>query len=328
MKVIRELAQPLRGIIPPLVTPLASHDQLDEPGLERLVEHVLAGGVHGLFLLGTCGEGTSLSYPLRRQFVERVTAQVDGRVPVLVSITDTSYAESLAMARHAAEAGADAVVLAPPYYFPLPQADLLQYVLRLNAELPLPLVLYNMPSLTKIAYEPTTVHRLMQEESIVGLKDSSGDLAYLQTIRQLTCERPDWTILVGPEHLLARAIDLGADGGVSGGANIWPQLFVQIYEAATLASDTAMTDQQEILHHLVDRADDLGQIYRLGSVTAGSVVKGLKSALSILGICNETLAEPLGPCTPSERARIEQILRSIGLTPSRTPNRSASGLPA
>lgn len=324
----QELAQPLRGIIPPLVTPLSSNDQLDELGLERLVQHVLGGGVHGLFLLGTCGEGTSLSYQLRRQLVERVTVQVERRVPVLVSITDTSYSESLAMARHAADVGADAVVLAPPYYFPLPQADLLEYVLRLNAELPLPLVLYNMPSLTKIAYEPTTVHRLMQEESIVGMKDSSGDLGYVQTLRQLTRERPDWTILVGPEHLLARAIDLGADGGVSGGANVWPQLFVQIYEAATLASDTAMTDQQEILHHLVDRADDLGQIYRLGSVSAASVVKGLKSALSILGVCSDTPAEPLSPCTSTERTRIEQILRSMGLVPTRSPNRSATGLPA
>ena len=97
-----------------MVTPLRGRDELDVAGLERLVEHILAGGVNGLFILGTTGEGPSLSYRLRRELVERVCRQVKNRVPVLVGITDTAFIESVNLARHSAEVGASAVVVAPP----------------------------------------------------------------------------------------------------------------------------------------------------------------------------------------------------------------------
>src|SRR5580700_5395595 len=94
------------GIIPPMVTPLRDRDELDVGGLEKLIEHILSGGVNGLFLLGTTGEGPSLSYRLRRELIERVCKQVGRRVPVLVAITDTSFVESLNVARQAADFGA------------------------------------------------------------------------------------------------------------------------------------------------------------------------------------------------------------------------------
>ena len=105
----------LRGIVPPLVTPLSGRDELDQPGLEKLVAHIVDGGVHGVFALGTTGEAPSLSYRVRRELIDRVITLVAGRVPVLVGITDTSFVESLALARHAAEAGAWGVVLATPF---------------------------------------------------------------------------------------------------------------------------------------------------------------------------------------------------------------------
>ena len=122
------LPRPLRGIIPPMVTPLLDADTLDVAGLERLIEHILAGGVHGLFILGTTGEAPSLSHRLRQEFVERVCAQVNGRVPVLVGITDTSFVESLNLAQKAADLGAEGLVLAAPYYFLAGQAELLEYL--------------------------------------------------------------------------------------------------------------------------------------------------------------------------------------------------------
>src|SRR5215831_1347770 len=114
---------PLTGIIPPMVTPLLGRDELDAPGLERLIEHIVAGAVNGLFILGTTGEGPSLSYRLRRELIDRVCRQVKHRVPVLVGITDTAFVESVNVARHAAETGADAVVVAPPYYMPEGQPE-------------------------------------------------------------------------------------------------------------------------------------------------------------------------------------------------------------
>jgi dihydrodipicolinate synthase/N-acetylneuraminate lyase len=318
MTKVRELAQPIRGIIPPMVTPLAAQDDLnhatlDHAGVERLTEHLLGGGVHGLFLLGTCGEGLSLSHGVRRELVDQVCRQVDGRVPVLVSITDTSRAESIELARFTADAGADAVVLAPPCYYALEQEELLEYVRRVVREVPLPVVLYNMPALTKVTFEPSTVRRLMEEATIVGLKDSSGDLGYFETIRQITRERSDWALLTGAEHLLSRSLELGGDGGVCGGANVWPQLFVQIYEGATSLSDTAFADHKEVINDLVDKADRLGQIYRGGKANASSLVKGLKAALAVMGICGETVAEPLQSYSAADRRQVERLIQSLGV---------------
>ncbi len=178
---------PLTGIIPPLITPLHSRDALDVAGLERLVEHVLAGGVHGLFVLGTTGEAPSLSYRLRRELIERVCRQVAGRVPVLVGITDTAFVEAVHLAQFAAEAGAQALVLAPPYYFPNSQPELLEYVQHLAPELPLPLFLYNMPTHTKTIFDVETVRCAMEIPNIVGLKDSSA--TWSTSIRSSACSR-------------------------------------------------------------------------------------------------------------------------------------------
>ena len=98
------IPKPLRGVVPPLVTPLLDNDTLDVEGLERLVEHILGGHVHGLFLLGTTGEAPDLSYALRHELVKRVCKQVKGRVPVLVGVTDTVFPESLRLAQTAAPA--------------------------------------------------------------------------------------------------------------------------------------------------------------------------------------------------------------------------------
>src|SRR5512140_1176965 len=121
------MKRPLKGIVPPMVTPLLDRDQLDLDGLERLTDHILSGGVSGLFILGTTGEGPSLSYRLRGELIRRVCQPVKNRVPVLVGITDTAFVESVNLARAAAQAGADAVVVAPPYYLPEAQPELLEY---------------------------------------------------------------------------------------------------------------------------------------------------------------------------------------------------------
>src|SRR5579872_45548 len=125
------LSRPLRGIVTPMVTPLAGPDTLDRPAVERLVERLISGGVAGIFLLGTTGEGPGLSHRLRIELVDQVCSGVAGRVPVLVSITDTSIVETLHFAEQAARAGASGLVLAPPYYFELNQHELLDYLERL-----------------------------------------------------------------------------------------------------------------------------------------------------------------------------------------------------
>ena len=302
-----KLTSSLRGIIVPMVSPLAAADRLDTAGLERLVDRLIHGGVHGIFLLGSCGEGPSLDPSLQRELVERVCQQVGGRIPVLVGVTDASAQATAALARHSAEVGADAIVVAPPFYFPLEQAELEAYVNQLADASPLPVILYNMPGLTKVAFEPETVRRLMDNSRVIGLKDSSGDLSYFREARELTRGRTDWTLLVGPEHLLTDAMALGGDGGVSGGANVLPQLYVQLYEAAR----TGFDDEVAAFESDVAR---LGHIYSVASpsgITAASVVKGLKGALATLNVCSALPAPPLAPLSAVQTEQVKQILHSL-----------------
>ena len=289
-----------RGIVPPLVTPLEDRDKIDRPGTQRLLEHVIQGGVSGIFILGTTGEAPSLSYRLRRDFIQLVTEIVADRVPVLVGITDTSLVESLKLAEFAKESGADAAVLSTPYYFPAGQTELIQYIADIVESLPLPLMLYNMPSLTKVWFEIDTLRILTRHEQIVGVKDSSGDLKYFQQMLQLKEVRPDWSMLIGPEHLTTEAILMGGDGGVNGGANIYPQLFVDLCQAA-MSRDVQQID---VLNQRVDR---LQQIYTVGKY-ASRFIKATKCALSIHGICSDHMAEPFNHFMLPQREQVKEIL--------------------
>jgi dihydrodipicolinate synthase/N-acetylneuraminate lyase len=299
-------ARPLRGIIPPMVTPLLDRDTLDVAGLERLLEHILAGGVHGLFILGTTGETPSLSHRLRHELIERVCRQVSRRVPILVGITDTSFVESVELGRKAAQVGAQALVLAPPYYFPAGQAELLEYLKHLSPELPLPLFLYNMPNRPRPAFAPETVRAAADLPGIVGLKDSSCNMIYFHEVRYLLADHPEFTLLMGPEELLAESILLGAHGGVCGGANLLPRLYVDLYEAAC-ARDLARV---EALHRSVMRIHTT--LYRVGQYES-SFLKGLKCALSCLGLCSDFLAEPFHRFREPERSTVRRHMEELGI---------------
>ena len=297
----------MRGIIPPIVTPLRSRDELDVEGLERLVQHVLAGGVHGIFILGTTGEAPGLSYRLRRELIERTCRLVAGRVPVLVGITDTAFVEAVHMAQFAAESGAQALVLAPPYYFPNSQPELLEYVQHLAPELPLPLFLYNMPTHTKTIFEVETVRRAMDMPNIVGLKDSSANMVYFHQLIRLLPQRPEWSLLIGPEELLAESVLLGGHGGVCGGANLRPRLYVDLYEAARARDfERAAALHAKVIHLSTT-------LYRVGRHSS-AIIKGLKCALRELGICDDFMAEPFHRFREEERERVRKVLAELKIT--------------
>ncbi|TWU21185.1 putative 2-keto-3-deoxy-galactonate aldolase YagE [Novipirellula galeiformis] len=294
----------LRGIVPPLVTPLAARDELDHEGLARLLEHVIQGGVSAVFILGTTGEAPSLSYELRREMIRQTTRIVAGRVPVLVGIADTAFMETVHLAQYAAECGADAAVLTTPYYFPAGQTELTSYVQSIVPLIPLPVMLYNMPGLTKVWYEIETLRTLSSIESIVGVKDSSGDLEYFGRLCQLKQERPDWSILLGPEALLQEAHQLGGDGGVNGGANVLPKLFVECYNALRDGDEATAAERRATIL-------EFQKIYDVGKY-ASRHIKATKSALSLIGICSDLPADPFHRFHEPARARVAEILRGIG----------------
>lgn len=297
----------LKGIIPPMVTPLTNHGDLDLPGLHRLIEHILAGGVHGIFLLGTTGEGPSLSHLLRKHLISEACAIVDKRVPVLVCITDTSLSESLEIAEHAKGAGADFLVVASPYYFPITQDEMQHYLKMIAPLLPLPFLLYNMPSCTKTHLSLQTVKKA-KTLGAIGIKDSSGDLTYLDSLLDEFRDDPEFSVFTGSESFIPEIITKGGDGAVAGGANFFPKLFVDFYEAS-LAKDK---DKIVSLRIKINWIND--KLYNIAKQES-RYVRSTKSILSVMGICGDQTAAPLSPFTRAQRgeikARIDEFLIGI-----------------
>jgi 4-hydroxy-tetrahydrodipicolinate synthase len=301
-----KLPRPIRGIIPPVLTPLADRNRLDDDAFSRLLNYLIEGGSAALFVLGSTGESPGLSGRLRRDVIDRACAAVGGRVPLLIGITDTSFEESLGLAEYAAQKGASALVLSPPYYFNLTQAAFLGYLERILPCLPLPVYLYNIPSLTKLSIAPDTVRAASDLPNVYGLKDSSGSMEYFRVMHALMADRPDFAILGGVEEILAEMVALGAHGGVCGGANLYPQLYVDLYEAAARGDETRVRS----LHDSVMLISN--GVYRTGEPES-SYLRGLKCAASMLGFGNGLMAEPYFALREEEHAGIRATLEAAGL---------------
>lgn len=300
------MANKLRGIVPPLVTPLLDKNTLDIDGLERLIEHVIAGGVHGVFILGTTGEAPSLSFELKIEMIKQSSRILNKRLPLLVGISDTSIVESIHLSQVAFEAEADALVSAPPYYFTPAQPELAEFYENLLPDLVLPLYLYNMPAMTKVSFAPSTIKRIAQNEKVIGFKDSSGNGTYFQSVMYEMKEHKDFAMLIGPEEMLAEVILLGADGGVSGGANLFPELYVALFNAAS----TGNVAEALRLHQKVMQIS--ATIYKVGSY-GSSFLKGVKCSLSVLGICNDVLAQPFNRFDLEYREKIVKAIDELKL---------------
>jgi len=294
---------PLKGIIPPMITPLTDKGHLDIEGLERLIEHLITGGVHGIFLLGTNGEGPSLSYTLRKELITKACKLINRRVPVLVGITDTSFEGSIDIANHSKDAGADAVVVAPPYYFPISQEEMIDYLEQLIPELPLPVIMYNMPSCTKMHLSIATV-RKAKELGAIGIKDSSGDIFYLYSLIDEFKNSPEFSIIAGTELYLPETIFYGGHGAVAGGANFFPSLFVDLYNAS-------VENDKEMIFLLREKVLKLySTIYNIGD-NVSRFTKGTKSALSALEICNDYMAQPLRRFNDTQREQIKKYVEEF-----------------
>jgi 4-hydroxy-tetrahydrodipicolinate synthase len=296
----------LRGIVPPLVTPLIDNDTIDDAGLERLIEHVIEGGVSGVFILGTTGEAQSISFALRYEMIKQTARILNNRLPLLVGISDTSLVDSISLSDLAAECGADAVVSAPPYYYATGQAELAEFYEQLIPQLELPIYLYNMPTHTKVSFAPSTIRRIAENEKVIGFKDSSANGGYFQSVMHEMRDRPDFSLFVGPEEMMAESVLMGAHGGVNGGANMFPKLYVALYNAA-LAKDV---DKVRELHAKVMQISS--SIYTVGSY-GSSYLKGVKAGLSVLGICNDFLAAPFNKFDAAHKDKIRTAIEALEL---------------
>lgn len=274
----------LSGIVVPLVTPLKENISVDEQGLEHLVEHVLGGNVDALFVLGTTGEGPCLSSQAKHAVIRLTNDYLRGRAKSLVGITDVSPEQSIKWSKIAADNGADAVVVAPPPYFPFTQKELVEYVRCIVRHSPLPVILYNIPRITKTAFEMESIMQLADENKVIGFKDSSRDLNYFLEVLQLIKTRSDWTVLTGAEELLIPSMEAGADGGVLGGANLFADVLSAFYQAIKNNNAAEIARMESVLA-------DCRRIYAMGT-GATSSIQVIKYLLERKGICSRKMSLP------------------------------------
>lgn len=293
------LTKTLRGIIPPMITPLNPDFTLDIAHTEKLIDHLIFGGVHGLFILGTTGEFAGLSSDVKSDLIRLTCRQVKGRVSVLVGITDCSIIESLDSAAIAKESGADALVAAAPFYMNIGQDELITYFQKLADSVELPLFIYDMPSHTKINIEIETAVKLSKHPNIVGIKDSSGNTQNFLALCKAFQNQPEFKIFVGPEEILAETLKMGGHGGVAGGANLFPKLYVALYEAFEKKETETVKKLQDTILFLSKNLYN-NETYR------SSYLKGLKAAMTFEGLCQGNFAPPLFPYSEAEKAELHE----------------------
>jgi 4-hydroxy-tetrahydrodipicolinate synthase len=290
-----------KGIIVPLITPLKENGALDYEGLERLIDYVIEGGVDGVFILGTAGEGPCMGGQDQEALIRQSARYVRNRVRLLVGATNTAPAETVRITQAAADVGAYAVVIAPPPYFQFSQDELISYARFVAGASALPVLLYNIPKMTKTNYEPETIRSLMDNRKIIGMKDSSGNIdSFRETVR-LTRERPDWSMLIGYEHLLAEAMNAGGNGGVLAGANVFPGTLAGYYKAV---KEGNKNEEERIGRLLSERRE----IYSLGTGVTSSI-QAIKCVLEIKGICGSRMSVPFGALSDSSRNKVRELMK-------------------
>lgn len=291
----------LTGVLPALITPLHRDGTADEAGIGRLVEHVMAGGVHGLLPLGSTGEGASLGEKTRRQVLQCVIDCAAGRVPVICGVAQPHLEAARAEVAAAARLGAHAALVAPPFYYPTDQATVLAFYHSLASESKIPILLYNIPQFTKVVSEPATVSQLAREGSIAGIKDSSRDFEYFENVCLATRDVPSFRIFTGSDTMLLPSLVMGGAGTICGAANVAPSWVVRIYESFRRAElETARAGQDALIELTI-------------ALRTGVFPAAIKAALHLQGICEPWPAPPTAPLDEAAVARLQERLIRWGL---------------
>lgn len=291
----------ITGLIPPLLTPLLPDDSIDRQSVYRLIEHILAGGGSGIFALGSSGEGAFLSLNQRRVLVQYAAEALNQRGRLLVGISECSVRRVKEVMAALDLPGVDAFVLALPFYGEFNQPGIQRAFFTAIADAsPRPLLLYNIPPAVHAIIEPETLTALAKHPRIVGVKDSHGDLERFQRLLWLNGET-DFAILQGAEPLAGLSMLAGADGLVCGMGNLIPDRFTALIEATRAKQ---LDRVREIQYQIVA----LGRLHGVNHW-----LSCLKTAASLLGLCEPVVSAPLPNLSPDEIAQIRNLLQQQGL---------------
>jgi dihydrodipicolinate synthase/N-acetylneuraminate lyase len=293
------LLKQLEGVTVALATPLTASNQLDLPGLERLMDRVTRGGVSCLFPLGWAGEQPLVSNQVRLAMMTETCRLAKGRLPVMVGVSEQSLPRALEQVRMAEKAGADLILSTPPYSYIIPQSAIVDYFEELAAATPLPLVVYqNAEAGTTIS--EATLHEISRKPGILGVKVY---MPYLEMQRSfLRSDRPGkFAVMSGDEYLYGAALFLGMRRFTMGGpGNLCPAWCRRIYTAAVAGDWDGVRRMQNRLIEFCDA------VYGIEGVTAYAVVKG---GLQVLDICSKRISSPHQALSQKQLARVRQIFR-------------------
>src|SRR5438132_2345112 len=289
----------IRGIVPPVATPMRDNEDLDLPRLRWFLDHLVVNGVHGVFVLGTNSEFYALHEREKQEVIATAVAHVNRRVPVFAGTGAESTREAVRLTKMAEREGADGVSVITPYFVSPSQPEIYDHYRRIAESTALPVILYNNPSTcgdTKIDVD--TVARLAQIPNILGVKDSSGDLQNTMEYIRVVPER--FAVMMGRDTLIYSALLFGARGAVPATANIGPGLCAEIYNAFQRGD------------HAVAKAAQLRLNPIRLSLTLGTAPGGVKAALALLGLSIGPSRSPVAPLSAEKEQKMRTALEQAG----------------
>jgi 4-hydroxy-tetrahydrodipicolinate synthase len=301
----------LGGIFVPMLTPLDADERVDETSLRRLVDFLVGAGVHGIWAMGTTGEFAGIAEAERARAIQATVEEVAGRVPVIANIGDSSTGLALRHARHAVEAGADALALTPPHYYPHSMDEMLTHFRAMKEAFPdLPLLVYNIPQTVKVKMSVATTLQLAREGTVQGIKDSQNDLRWFRMLA--VAIRGDgledqFRLFLGTRILIDAALVIGAHGAIPATSNVAPAAAAEAWEAAVRGDFTLSARAQEV----VMRYEDLAGVARGGSPDAASY-SSMKNILCDWGIIDSArLMRPLRDFSEDEVTELRRRLQTL-----------------
>jgi 4-hydroxy-tetrahydrodipicolinate synthase len=286
------------GSMPALITPF-KEGKIDEPAFRALIDWQIASGSHGLVPVGTTGESPTLSHEEHRRAVSICIDEARGRLPVIAGAGSNNTLEAIELARHAENAGADAVLVVTPYYNKPTQEGLYQHFHAINDAIGIPIVIYNIPSRSVVDMSVDTMKRLYELKNIVGVKDATGDVGRIS--RQRHAMGPEFIQLSGEDMTALACMAAGADGCISVTANVAPAPCAELMEFA-LKSDFA---------HALRLQDRLTPLHAAIFVEPG--VCGAKYALSLLGHVRNEVRLPLVPIDAPTETVVRRAMVHAGV---------------
>jgi 4-hydroxy-tetrahydrodipicolinate synthase len=294
-----------------MVTPLNADETLDETSLRRLVDFLVDAGVHGIWSMGTTGEFAALPEAERAKGVNATVEQVGGRVPVIANIGDSSTALALRHAKHAVEAGADAIALTPPHYYLHSMDEMLTHFRTMKQAYPdLPLLIYNIPQTVKVKMTVPTTLVLAREGTVQGIKDSQNDLRWFRMLAVAIREEgleDQFRLFLGTRILCDAGQIIGAHGAIPATSNVAPAAAAEAWEAAVNGDYALAARAQEV----VMKYEDLSEIAKAGSPDAAGY-SAMKNTLREWGIiANARLTRPLREWTAEEVATLRERLQPL-----------------